>query len=209
MFFGSRHCFKSVLAAHISATLAWATLNRGDRIGGLVFGNDSHREVRPKRSRKAVLGLIQQLQSFNQALTIDSGIAVNPEQQLLDTMLELRRIAKPGHSVFLVSDFAGFEHPELAQQLSQLAKHCEVTGIFIYDPLEQQLPLMGRSAISDGQQQSLIDTDNRQLQLRHQQNFERKMHRLQQLFNQAGAPMIAISTDQAPVAQLQQYYRGF
>src|SRR5690554_948998 len=33
MFFGSQHCFKSVLACHVMALLGWAALESNDRVG--------------------------------------------------------------------------------------------------------------------------------------------------------------------------------
>src|SRR6056300_461999 len=55
MFFGSSHCFKSVLAAQLASLIAWSALDAGDRVGGLVFNGEEHREIRPRRSRKNVL----------------------------------------------------------------------------------------------------------------------------------------------------------
>ena len=54
MFFGSQHCFKSVLAAQLASLLAWSALNNGDRVGGLVFNDNQHREFRPRRSRNRI-----------------------------------------------------------------------------------------------------------------------------------------------------------
>ena len=62
MFFGSQHCFKSVMASYLAALLAWSGLQQGDRVGGLVFGNEQQQEIRPRRSRQSVLALMQLLQ---------------------------------------------------------------------------------------------------------------------------------------------------
>ncbi len=66
MFFGSSHCFKSVLAAQLASLLAWSALDGGDRVGGLVFNDAGHREIRPRRSRKTVLALLSQVAEYNQ-----------------------------------------------------------------------------------------------------------------------------------------------
>ena len=58
MFFGSRTCCKSVTAAHIAALLAWAALQGNDRVGGLVYNDTDHAEVRPKRQASNVLRLL-------------------------------------------------------------------------------------------------------------------------------------------------------
>src|SRR5690554_1851036 len=76
MFFGTRHCFKSVLGAYISAVLAWAALYNSDRVGGLVFGDQAQRDIRPRRSKHAVLELLHQLQDFNGRLS--SPVASDP-----------------------------------------------------------------------------------------------------------------------------------
>ena len=40
-----------VLAANAAALLCWAALEQGDRVGGMVFNDHEHIEVRPRRSR--------------------------------------------------------------------------------------------------------------------------------------------------------------
>ena len=63
MFFGTRTCFKSVLASKLAALLAWSSVHHGDRVGGLLFSETHHLEFRPKRGKAAALHLIQQLAS--------------------------------------------------------------------------------------------------------------------------------------------------
>ena len=104
MFFGSSHCFKSVLAAQLASLLAWSALDAGDRVGGLVFNGTQHREVRPRRSRKTVLALLSQVAEYNDSLPLDTASA---PQSFADMLSNLRRIARPGSSLFLVSDFHG------------------------------------------------------------------------------------------------------
>src|SRR4051812_1422822 len=98
MFFGSQRCFKSVLAAHIAANLAWAALNNSDRIGGLIFGDKAQRDIRPRRSKHAVLELLHQLREFNQQL--QSPISPADSKPLSALLNDARRIAKPGCALF-------------------------------------------------------------------------------------------------------------
>ncbi|MDH4074155.1 MAG: DUF58 domain-containing protein, partial [Gammaproteobacteria bacterium] len=53
MHFATRGCFKSVNAARAASLLAWAAHHRGDRLGGIVFGDSRHRELRPRLGRQA------------------------------------------------------------------------------------------------------------------------------------------------------------
>ena len=82
LFFGSGQCFKSVLAARAAALIGWAALGHNDRIGGLVFADDEHHEVKPRRSKQSLLQLLNLLARANQALGPERALSDNAEQQL-------------------------------------------------------------------------------------------------------------------------------
>ena len=47
MLFGTRHALKSVAAARLGAQLAWIAAAAGERVGGVVFGDQRHFEIKP------------------------------------------------------------------------------------------------------------------------------------------------------------------
>ncbi len=202
MFFGSSHCFKSVLAAQLGSLIAWSALANGDRIGGLVFNDDDHRDVRPRRSRKTVLALLSQLQEYNWALP---GQPTN-EASFSDMLDRLRRIARPGSSIFLVSDFRGADKGHARETMFQLAQHTEITAIHCSDPMESELPRAGRYAVTDGSRQSELDTAGRSLRERYRAHFESGRQTLGDDLKRLGIPLLRASTDTSPFALLQQYY---
>ncbi|MCG8611928.1 MAG: DUF58 domain-containing protein, partial [Pseudomonadales bacterium] len=164
-FFGSRHCFKSVLAAEIAATLSWLTINKGDRVGGLVFSDHEHREIRPARSRKTLMHILNTISEFNQKLNVSD----TESEQLIDlnSMLqEYRRIGKPGGLLIIISDFLDF-NPESRKILFELQKHSEIIAIQTSDPLDFELPPPGMYPISDGKQFTLLDTYDNQARSRY------------------------------------------
>ena len=61
MFFGTRRAMKSVVAAETVALGAWRNLDQGDRVGGIVFGDEGLREFRPGRSRESVMRLLTEV----------------------------------------------------------------------------------------------------------------------------------------------------
>jgi len=63
MHFATRGLFKSVLAARTAALLAWGAIHHSDRLGGLIFSESGHLEVRPQQGKHAVLNFIRQLVS--------------------------------------------------------------------------------------------------------------------------------------------------
>lgn len=208
MFFGSAHCFKSVLAAHLASLLAWSALENGDRIGGVVFNDQAHRELRPKRSRKTVLALLSELLAYNRRLPLDNAIQTSDEVSFATMLANLRRIARPGSSVFLVSDFRGAESEQAREYLFQLAQHTEITALFCSDPLETQLPRAGRYAVTDGVDRSELQTADRALRERFQMDRKQRQEALTTDLLRLGIPMLGASTGSAPATLLQTYYGG-
>ncbi|MFT3931455.1 MAG: DUF58 domain-containing protein [Spongiibacteraceae bacterium] len=213
MFFGSRHCFKSKLAAYLGAWLAWSGIEQGDRIGGLIFGNEARREIRPRRSRKTTMAWLNTLLQFNRALRRDTRLQRDTklqgdtqqgstEQSFVDALADLRRIAKPGSSIYLLSDFHGCEHPQVREHLHAIARHCEITALFIFDPLERELPSPALYAVTDGNARITIDSGDRHLRERHRAAFEQHVQRTQQLLQSLAIPMLAIATDEPPLQKI-------
>lgn len=202
MFFGSRHCFKSVLATQLAALLCWSALENGDRVGGLVFNDRDHRDVRPRRSRKTVLGLFSELLRYNQALPVqDAG-----ENDFSEVLAKLRRVARPGTSVYLVSDFYGFEEGPAAEQLYQLAQHTEITAIQCSDPLEHDLPRAGNYVVTDGDRRIGLNTAARVLRKRYRDEDEARRSYLYGELRRLGIPLLDASTNTSPFLLLQRYY---
>lgn len=203
MFFGSTHCFKSVLAAHLASLLAWSALDAGDRVGGLVFNGASHREIRPRRSRKTVLALLSQIAQYNRALPL----AMPADIGFAEILGNLRRIVRPGSSLFIVSDFRGAEEEGAREQLFQMAQHIEITAIACNDPLEADLPKAGRYAVTDGRgARSELDTADRRLRNSYHERARQRSELLSRDLLRLGIPMMKARTDQAPFSVLQQFY---
>ncbi|HDY84043.1 MAG TPA: DUF58 domain-containing protein [Halieaceae bacterium] len=203
MFFGSSHCFKSVLAAQLASLIAWSALDAGDRVGGLVFNGAEHREIRPRRSRKTVLALLSQIAGYNHALPLANASAPD---SFADMLSNLRRIARPGSSLFLVSDFHGASREHAREHLFQLAQHTELTAVACSDPMESKLPRAGKYAVTDGSARSELHTADKKLRSIYQQRFQRHRDLLSRDLLRLGIPMLQATTDQAPFTLLQQFY---
>lgn len=225
MFFGSRKAFKSVVAAETAALLAWSVLDRGDRVGGLVFSEKDHREIKPRRSKHAVLHLLNEINQFNHqlgshafgdhphnnnpqskksntSLSSNSRIAEQLDQNPLNHALRnTRRVAKHGSTLFILSDFQQFDS-ESQLHLSELSKHNDVTGLFIFDPLEQHLPAPDLYSITNGTTRARIDTSNSRNRQIYQNLFDKNLERIQNEFNKVRAPLFQLRTDGNPVTQL-------
>jgi uncharacterized protein (DUF58 family) len=195
MFFGSQR-LKSVVACEISAALAWAGLAINDRIGGVIFGAQQQLDVKPKRSHHSALQFIQGLQNFSEAL-----LQPQTDHSDLATILEeSRRLALPGSTVFIVSDFHDL-NSDCEPHLFSLAKHCNINFCQVVDNIERQLPKPALYAVGDNERQAIIDTSNQQLRQTFAEQFTERENLLQKLCEQLGAGLLPFNTSE-PVMQL-------
>jgi len=169
MHFGSQLLFKSVQAAHVAALVAWHAKNRGDRLGGIVFNQNEHLELKPRSRKEGVLHYLHALTSLHQSQQSSQSFSQNKEvteqsannlsasnsSYFNDNCARIRQLAKPGSLVYLITDAQPIkdmliQHPNqqtaLSQEsdalrhLTQISQHCELVVCLITDPLEQELP---------------------------------------------------------------------
>src|SRR5690606_33934634 len=74
MRFGSGLLFKSVQAAHLAALIGWHVKQHGDKLGGLVFSQQHHRELKPQSRSQAVLRYFHALQEVHQTTEHKQGL---------------------------------------------------------------------------------------------------------------------------------------
>jgi uncharacterized protein (DUF58 family) len=188
MFFGSQR-LKSVVACELSAALAWAGLGANDRVGGLVFGSQWQMDVKPRRSHHAVLQFIHGLHEYSQQL-------LQPQQDrysLADILEESRRFILPGSTVFIVSDFHDLDS-NCERNLFELARHANINFCHIYDDLEADLPDPSLYAVTDGQQQSLLDTGNQAIRQRFADAFTQRSQTLRRLSEKLSAGLLSFNS---------------
>ncbi len=203
MHFATKGCFKSVNAARAAALLAWAAHHRGDRLGGLVFGDSRHRELKPRLGRQAALRYVHELVTHpDWANSADKG-ALDEEPPLTQAMAMLRRVAHPGSLVIIVSDFIGLSRAAKSY-LTGIARHNEVLAVFLSDPLERQLPPPGRYRLVSHEEEMAIDTYARGARSDYRHAFEERVQDLEAFCHRYGIHLMPLSTEDDPVYSLQQ-----
>jgi uncharacterized protein (DUF58 family) len=153
MLFGTKLAFKSVLAARLSALIAWTTVKQGDRIGGLLFSAKDHYEFIPRARESGVLPMLAALSR----LTMQSPQLTAPARAMQSVLLQLRRVVKPGSIVTIISDFYAMD-ASCEQHLSRLRSQNDVIVYHILDPIEIAPPKPQQYAITDGRQEMILDT---------------------------------------------------
>jgi uncharacterized protein (DUF58 family) len=200
MFFGSRRSLKSVTAAEAAALAAWRTVAVKDRVGAVVFNDAETREVRPQRTRSTVLRILRSVVDLNHALRADAAVRPNPGM-LNEALRRARRLAPHDCLVVLVSDGDGGDE-ETRRLVTEVARHNDVLVMFVFDPLEGDLPQAGRLVVSDGTRQLEIDTDSAALRTGLRADFDRRRADARRFLLTREVPVLPLSTDEPAVDQL-------
>ncbi len=206
MFFATQGRFKSVQAARAAAFLAWATIGQGDRVGALLFSGDDageHVEIQPRRGSRAALHLLTALVEETEP---SAGLAAPAaENALVEALKRLRRVARPGSLIFVLSDFYNLNE-EAARELRRLRIHNDVVGIQFSDELERHLPPPGRYLITDGEQTARLELTSTAVQQGYASWIDAHQEALQSTFRRAGIPLLTLSTSDDVATQMRGWF---
>lgn len=204
MLFATRGEFKGVRAAEMAALIAWSAVAHGDRLGGLVFSESEHHELRPALGARAALRLLKAActTSFWEPPLANASAEIDAEHALQ----RLARVARPGSLIFLLSDFRRLG-PDAERHLLKLAGHCDLTLVHFFDPVEAELPPPGRYRIESAGRSFSIDTWDAGSRRRYRDRFEARRAALKALARTPGIRSIDCTTDADPRIVLAQQFR--
>ncbi|MCF8983634.1 DUF58 domain-containing protein [Pseudomonas syringae] len=201
LFFGSGLMFKSVLAAQAAALIGWAALEHNDRVGGLVFGDNEHYEIKPRRSKQSLLQLLNRLVRVNQSLHTE----IPPDRDAFGTALRrAREVLRPGSLVIVLCDERALSDAA-EQQLSLLSRHSDLLLLPLSDPLDCALPAAGLLRFAERGAQLEIDTLNPELRRAYRQQGEERTARWELLAQKLRVLLMPLSTQAELVEQLREY----
>ena len=210
MHFGSQLLFKSVQAAHLASLVAWHAKNRGDRLGGIVFNQHEHLELKPRSRKEGVLHYLHALTSIHlsqhalqyEQENIIENTTTNIDSYFKDNCARIRQVAKPGSLVYLITDAQQLKEKNNPHQqdalrhLTQISQHCELVVCLIDDPLEQALPesnLKLNVSITDGNTRQQLTLGDSLTATRYQKQAQNIFDQCSQLLTKAGARVINFS----------------
>ena len=202
MMFGTRVAFKSVVAARAAALIAWAALDNNDRVGGLVFRGEHHRELRPTSRRRGVLQLCRALS----AGSLDDMNRRAEGNGLNTAMVRFSRIARPGSMVFLITDFREADE-ETPVHFVRLAGHCDVVALLVYDPMEATPPQPGRYPVTDGAAFLTLDTTPAGARQAYRDILSDRIDAVSSMCRQNGAHFHPLSSHESLTQSLRQCLR--
>ena len=206
MHFATRGVFKAVRAAQTAALVAWSAVGNGDRLGGLIFSENKHIEIRPRLGRRAALRLFQAMSqdSFWGTTVADAD---DPNGEAEHALARLTRVARPGSVIFLLSDFRNLG-AQFERNLRHLAGHCDVFAVHMYDPVEVELPPPGHYRIRSESRTVSIDTDSDAARRRYSHQFQERRTLLEQLTRYPSVQLVECSTVEDPRAVLAERFES-
>mgnify|MGYP006100121191 FL=1 len=196
-FFGSDNALKKNIITEISATLAFSALQNNDKVGLILFTDQIELYIPPKKGKTHVLRIIRELIEFKpESKKTDIGIAL----QFLISVIKKKSIA------FILSDFIS---PDFEKTLRVTAKKHDVTGIRIYDKLEEAIPNLGLVSMFDQETEEirLIDTSSLELRNKYRKLNSLNFKKINELFTKNGAGTLVCRTDESYVKKLLGYFK--
>lgn len=201
MLFATQGVFKSVIAARAAALIAWKAQQSGDRVGGLVFNANAHHELPPERGKPGVIRLLKNLVSA-------AALPENFEPQanaggLSKAIARLKRIAKPGSLIFLLSDFREFDST-CESDLVHLARHNDLSCFFVFDPFEAALPpANSKGRVTNGETDVEIAFSDSHSTQRYAENFNARNEQIVKLCRDNRVLFGQLATNDEPLPILQ------
>ena len=201
MFFATRCAFKSVVAAHAAAAVAWNACRLGDRVGGILALGDTSSEIRPQKGKRGLLHFLHRVHGT----PVWQQTHRPPNILMAQELQRLRRVAKPGGLILIFSDMRGF-NSETELEAGQLSRHNDVILCHIFDIFEQTLPDQGTLPVTNGRQTMHVQTGSSRLRTQYEQQFYLRRQYLQNLSFKNGLHYLPLPTHEDPIETLR---RGF
>lgn len=196
MQFGTRTVFKSVLAARTAALLAWAAVDVGDRVGGVIWDGVSHRDIRPRGREAGALALLHALtQPPRRAADAHSAHGFGAA---LDA---LARALRPGADTILLSDFHTLD-AAAERAMLRLRACARLALVQVFDPLEATPPPPGIYRIADTQGVHTLDLTADASRAAYGATFRQRSAHLAALARRLGAAFVPLATSDDPLQAL-------
>lgn len=200
MFFGTRVYMKSVIAAEAAAIAAHRVLAQGDRVGGIVFGDDVMAEHRPQRRPNALNRMLSSIADAN--MLLQPELRPQGRVALNDVLKSAVRIAHTNALVLVFSDFDGIT-PQSEATLRRLSASNDLILFHVADPTgTEAMPPELRLTVSDGTLQADLDASDPSVRARVQSALADRLTLLYQWSRRYGFPVVPLTTAEPALDQL-------
>ena len=207
--YGSAILSKREKFAELAALLAFSACRNGDKVGLLLFTDQTELYLPPTKGQKHVLRILREI-LFRPAL--GSGTKLSEGVRMINQVTRKKVV------VFLLSDFifSALSDAEkdsakktLLQELAYTRiKHDLICGKII-DPKEHNLPDVGLVKLEDPEtgQSCIIDTGDDQIRQEYKKSFEQMDQKLTKEFKKHGIDQFHLSTEEDCSEELLKFFK--
>ncbi len=188
---------KARLSAKLAAVFAFSAIQNNDRVGLIMFSDKIELFVPPKKGKKHVLRVVQEILSFRpEGKGTDISCGLN----------YLNRVTKHKSVGVLISDFQDEDY-EQALRLSN-SRH-DLIPICISDPWEELLPGMGVVYMEDTETGEVfaVDTDSPRVRAAYEREMKRRRAEREHLFRKNKIDFINMSSGDDDMTPLVNFFR--
>jgi len=185
MAFASHGDFKSVVAARMTAFLAFMAAHKNDEMGLAVLTEAGVNLLPADRSEVQLMALLQTL--------VKPVPNIRTDGSWQGIFRQLESVVPSGSYLFIFSDFYDWNE-QAKKELSHFSVKNTILLCPIYDLLETQLP-KGVLPFSDGEKMVLLNTEKSAFQKKFCNTWEQHIHQLQTAASGQGWGLLPLRTD--------------
>ena len=195
--FGSVSQSKRELAAEVASVLAFSAVGNRDKVGLLLFTDGIELFLPPQKGRGQVLRIIREVLYFQpQGRKTDLAAAL----EYLNKVVTRRAV------VFLLSDF---QSPDFSRPLSAASQRHDLVAVPVVDPLEEELPDIGRVSLEDAETGAIyeVNTSDRRVRVAFANAVTTRRQGLTALLRQNRIDAITLRTDADYLPALRAFFQ--
>lgn len=196
--FGTSLQFKRDTVTEIAATLAFSAIQNNDKVGLLLFSNETELFIPPKKGKSHVLRIIRELIEFKPK---------NTATNISEALKYVSNVMKKKAIVFMLSDFMDENYE---QTLKIVGNKHDVTGIRVFDRHEEHIPNLGMVTIKDAETGKIIvaNTSSKKMRNNYQKQYAERVNYFEKSFKLSGAGYLSTRTDEDYVKKLLGYFKS-
>ncbi|MDB6122311.1 MAG: hypothetical protein JWQ71_1304 [Pedosphaera sp.] len=206
--FGSTRRTKREFSAEIAATLACSAARSSDKVGLLLFSDQTELFLPPRKGRKHVLRAIKEMLFFEPK---HRGTNIPAALGFLNHVIARRSI------VFLFTDFLHSVGPnassvqagrDMVQEIGITNSRHDLVCVHLHDPRESELPNAGLLTIEDAETGEVLELDSGRRTVRQtyaDTNAER-LSELDRALRHGGVDTLRFNTGEPFAQTLQQFF---
>jgi len=197
--FGSERRSKKQRQIEIAATLAFSALSNNDKVGAILFSDQTELYISPKKGRHHILLILRQMMEFEPKHT---------QTDLKAALKFLRNTHKRRAICFLLSDFE--DDISFIEDIKRTLKHHDLVAVKVKDKAEIYLPVSGFIQLfnSETNETTWVNASSERTKKLVEREYQFRENNLLQQFKKSGIDCVLFNTEENIVPPLVQLFKS-